>query len=184
MRKLFMLAICGLSLLALGSPAQAVPISGEIHFVGLWNPTGGAGVSTATGIDFTTSGLQIVLAGTGDFAGLTGVGATFADFTFAPFAGPLVPLWSLPGGQSFDLTAVVVTFQSATQLDLRGSGILHAPGLDDTPADWDFTGNSGSVVFSFSADNVAVPEPTTVGLLAVGLVGLTAAGNKKARSIA
>jgi PEP-CTERM motif len=184
MKRLLTLAFCGLGLLALSSTAQAAPITGEIHFAGLWNPTGGSGVATATGLDFSTSGFQIVLAGTGTYAGLTGTGVAFQDFTFTSFAGPLVPLWSFSSGgvdYSFALNSVAVAFQSGTQLDLTGSGVLHATGFDDIDADWDFTGNAGSVIFSFSADNVAVPEPATVGLLGLGLVGLTAAGKKRTR---
>ncbi len=186
MKKFLALALCGLGLLAIGSTAQAAPITGEIHFAGLWAPTGGSGTATATGIDFTTSGFQVILDGTGNYAGLTGVGVAFANFTFTPFAGPLAPLWSFSNGgvdYSFDLTSVAVSFQSPTQLDLVGSGVLHATGFDDIAADWDFTGNAGSVIFSFSADNVAVPEPTTVGLLALGLAGLTAAGTRQTRRI-
>jgi hypothetical protein len=83
---------------------------------------------------------------------------------------------------SFDLTSVTVSSpQTATQLNLTGAGVLHATGFDDTLADWNFTGNPGGVNFGFSAANVAVPEPATVGLLALGLAGLTAAGTKQTR---
>jgi len=188
MRKLFTLALCGLGLLALGSAAQAAPITGEIHFAGLWAPTGGTGIATATGIDFSSGGFQIVLAGTGDLAAVVGTPAVFKNFAFDPFLSPspVVPLWSFSIGAvnySFDLNAVTVSFQSGTQLVLSGSGVLHASGFEDTDADWDFTGNSGGTLFSFSADNVAVPEATTVGLLGLGLIGLTAAGTKQARRI-
>jgi hypothetical protein len=77
-----------------------------------------------------------------------------------------------------------VTFQDSTQIGLRGQGVLRLTGFDDTIANWDFTGNQGSRLFSFSSDNVAVPEPTTVGLLGLGLIGLTAAGSKRSGSVA
>jgi hypothetical protein len=186
MKRLLTLAFCGLGLLALSSTAQAAPITGEIHFAGWWNPVGGIG--TATGIDFSSTGFQIVLKGTGDYAGaLTGTGATFQNFTFDPALSPdpVVHLWSFSSGgvdYSFDLTSVAVSSpQTATQLTLIGSGVLHATGFDDTPADWNFTGNPGGVNFGFSAANNAVPEPATVGLLGLGLVGLTAAGKKRTR---
>ena len=185
MKKLFAVAICGLGLFAMSTTAQALPIDGEVHFAGMWAPTGGATAGTATGIDFVS--FQLVLDGTGDYAGLTGTGATFSDFTFAPFVGPVAPLWAFSSGgldYSFDLTEVAVTYQDSTQIGLRGSGVLHITGLDDTVATWDFTGNQGSRLFSFSADNVAVPEPTTVGLVALGLGGLAAAGSKRNRSVA
>lgn len=180
MRKLSLLTLVLIGLLAPGLAAQAVPIAGEIHFAGLWNPTPGPGAGTATGIDFPA--FTIVLAGTGDYAGLAGTGATFTDFTFTPFGGSVVPLWSVSSGgvdYSFDLTSVSVDFQSATQLTLSGTGILHITGLDDTPARWDWTGNQGAELFSFSADNVAVPEPATLGIVTLGLIGLAAAGTKR-----
>ena len=192
MRRLLTLALCGLGLLVLGSAAQAAPITGEIHFAGLWNPVGGIG--TATGIDFSSVPFQIVLIGTNEYTGLTGTGAVFQNFTFDPALSPdpVLPLWTFPSGgvvYSFDLTAVAVSSpQTATQLNLTGSGLLHInDGLgsfDDTPANWTFTGNPGGVLFGFSAANNPVPEPTTVGLLGLGLVGLTAAGTKQARRIA
>ena len=190
MKRLLMLALCGIGLLTLGSSAQAIPlpITGEIHFAGLWAPTGGSGIATATGIDFSSGGFQIVLAATGDLSAPVATPVVFQNFTFDPFLSPspVVPLWSFSIGAvnySFDLTAVAVAFQSGTQLVLSGKGVLHATGFKDTEADWDFTGNQGGTLFSFSADNVAVPEPITVGLLGLGLIGLTAAGTKQARRI-
>jgi len=185
MRKLLMLALFGVGLLAVGPAAHAASISGEIHFAGLWTPTGGSGTATATGIDFAE--FEIVLGGTGTYTGLSGTGATFHDFTFSPFGASVVPLWSLSSGgvdYSFDLTAVTVAFRSATALVLSGSGVLHATGFADTASDWSFSGTGGNVLFSFASDNVAVPEPTSLGLVGFGLLGLTAAGTKRAQRLA
>ena len=198
MRKLLTLALFGLGLLALGSPAQALLITGEIQFAGTWTPTGGTGIADATGIDFAaaTAFFPIVMDGTGDYAGLEGTGSvTFNDFTFSPglLPNPVEPLWAFAtGGRTyiFILRAVdlPVVHQDATSLVLAGSGDLF---IDDgagtfelTPADWNFSGNIAGSRFGFSAANNAVPEPTTVGLLGLGLVGLTAAGKKRARRIA
>jgi len=186
MRKLFTIALCGLGLLALSSTTQAAPITGGILFGGVWAPTGGTGMASATGIDFS-AGNPVIFGGSGSYGGLVGTGITFKNLSFNPSNAPVKPLWSFTSGgkeYSFELTEVTPTFQNGTQLGLTGKGILRADGFDDTPSDWNFTGNGFGPQFGFSTANMAVPEPATVGLLGLGLTVLTAAGSRQNRRLA
>ena len=171
--------------MAISAPAQATPISGDITFGGLLNLTGGANFGSSTGIDF---GAVTVMSGSGDFSGIPAPFVTpvsFTDFSFASFpVGGITPLWSFSSGSySFDLLTLSIDLHTANDLNLSGTGILHAPGLDDTQALWDFSSQSsagGKFNLSFSADNSAatVPEPMSLGLLGTGLVMLAARGKK------
>ncbi|MDX1500377.1 MAG: hypothetical protein R3176_10785, partial [Woeseiaceae bacterium] len=117
-------------------------INGEIAFGGFnikgvygsADPTGGTSLSTATGIDFTSSNVT-VLGGTGDFAGIPyGSPVTFNDITFNP-STPADPLWVIDLGEiMFQLS--VHTFyigaQNDTFLDLWGYGVVSGTGYQDT----------------------------------------------------
>ena len=139
------------------------------------------------GQDFSGPGIvdvdpqsMIVLAGTivGDFTSYLSpfqVGS-HKDVPYDPFV-PIDDLWTvtgflLPGRFAFSLDTLSVDFQSATQLDLSGTGEITHPDFDDTPFQWVATFQSLSQTASFSASTQLVPEPSTGLLLATGLLGL------------
>ena len=174
------LAIVCLVLMAAPS-AKADPITGEVAFIGAFVATGGTtatDLENATGIQFTGA---MVGGATDDFAA-NGVNmftpVTLNSFTFAPFSGPIDPLWAV-GAFQFALDTVTVVNQTAGSLVLAGSGIVTASaalGLDATAFTWSFSGdNSGGTLQMFSSTSTptAVPEPSeaaTLALLAMSMV--------------
>ena len=157
--------------------AYAIPISGDISFAGGVVPTG-APISgpnnylTATGLTFGTS---FVTAATGDYSGF-GTGVTITAFTFDPVTLVVQPLWSLNAfpGFTFDTTSMVVSSRAVDGIEIRGTGIAHMPFKDDTPGTYIITANKSGETFSYSASSGAhaVPEPATMLLLGLGLIGM------------
>lgn len=163
--------LLGAVILVAGS-VNAVPISGEVHFVGGFSPTGGSGLDDATGLSFGSP--SYIWTASGSFSSLASTMATFTSFDFAPLSSP-VNLWSA-GGFSFALDSITINLQSATQLNLSGSGILSGPaGFDPTPGNWNFQGG-GSSGFTFRADNNATSSPVPDGGNTVLLLGAALAG--------
>jgi hypothetical protein len=126
----------------------------------------------------------------GSYAGVpsgsvSGQLATFTDFTFSPGLAPNpVLLWTFQfDGRtySFLMDTVTVANQSNFFLDLTGYGTLSITGFDDTRGVWRFTGQqAGSpATFSFSSSNEPLPEPSTLALLGLGLLGISAARRRK-----
>ncbi|MFP6607577.1 MAG: PEP-CTERM sorting domain-containing protein [Myxococcota bacterium] len=164
-------------LLLIAMPAEATIITGGFSMAG----------GLAPGQDFSGPGTvnvdpqsMIVLPGTivGDFASYLSpfqVGS-HKDIPYEPFA-PIDDLWTvtgflLPGRFAFGLDTLNIDFQSATQLDLSGTGAITHPDFDDTPFEWAATFQSLSLTASFSASTQEIPEPTTGLLLGLGLLGL------------
>lgn len=168
----FFVVLAAIAALGLPLTASAVPITGSIGFGGAFTPTGGTGLSDATGISFDS---VFFLAGTGDFDAIPDSPALFTDFDFNPFSGPVDPLWQISlGGTnfSFDLDQILIDVQDANFLNLSGTGTLMAAGFDDTAGSWTFSGNSaGTIVFTFSSITAAsaVAEPGVLILLGLGL---------------
>jgi hypothetical protein len=165
---------CGL----LSHQASAVPITGDIDF------NGSASFDTTS---LATATRVVSWAG-------TRVGSTTGSFSVIPFdnpatftpnyvfnpSSPQAPLWTTSfGGVTFTfnlLTSTIVT-QTATFLNVRGTGTVTGTGFDPTFGLWSFTsskadgGNSSS--FTFAANTSAIPEGgSAIALLGVALVGV------------
>jgi hypothetical protein len=164
------------------TPAEAALITGEINIGaapggGGVQATGGSAWATATGLNFVQASVGpyagfegAVTSTTGDFNSVLAFGVNLTDFNFADAS--VIPLWQI-GGNSFDLTSFSVT-QSATEVSISGTGTFHFAGFDDTPGTFEFTSQTAGGVgptFSFSATDIAVPEPTSMMLLGLGFLG-------------
>ena len=139
--------------------AQAAPVTGDIGFIGAahFNTTS---LATATRVQTWRNcngvlGLTVSNV-TGVYVAIPlGSNATMAvPWTFNPStAAP--GLWSV-GGFTFDLTSDVVVLQTATFLNITGTGIVSGNGFDPTPAHWAFTtqsaGGRTETFFTLSAD--------------------------------
>ena len=170
--------VAALSLL-IAMPAEATVLNGGFSMAGGLVP--GQDFSGPGTVDVDPQSM-IVLAGTivGDFTSYLSpfqVGS-HKDVAYDPFV-PIADLWTvtgflLPGRFAFSLDTLSVDFQSATQLDLSGTGEITHLDFDDTPFQWVATFQSLSQTASFSASTQLVPDPSTGLMLATGLLGLAA----------
>ena len=167
--------------------AQAVPITGNISIGGSFELIDASGsqtsLSLSTGIDFapagTGSGQFVVTSGTGSFSSIPffTVGS-ITDFQFSPFSGPINNFWDLSSvGFTFDLMAVtnVAKDLSTGAISLTGTGLINSTiaGLDPTLGNWSMSGDSSDgIIFGWSSTTSPVPEPMTLALIGIGLLGV------------
>lgn len=171
------------------SAAEAAPITNaSFGFTGAFDPTPGTHLGTTTGI-FVANGGQITITEPGQFdlagmltLGTTGTMANIPSFTaFAP-----IDNFFTIGGVEFDLNTFTVLSQTGPIpgfINAFGTGTLTAPGFDATLANITLTGTSvNNLAFTFGvtagATSTPVPEPFSLGLLGLGLVGAYAGRRK------
>ncbi len=156
--------------------AKAALIDGTIGFAGTVTPTPAGDLSAATGLTF---GSAFVLTTEGDYNVFNPFQSVlFTNFTFTPFSSPQT-LWTIFDGTNtatFEMTSVTVG-QTSTHLTLDGIGELTLTGRDPHSGTFAFStsGVGTTLVFSSNAA-VSTPEPVTMLLLGIGLVGLVGIG--------
>ena len=170
--------------------AHAVAITGGISLAGGY-VTDTGNLNTANG--FTSFSAVQVTSTSGDFIGVTlntPGSVTMNPFVFDPFpVAGVTPLWSTAAGKtvSFDLLALTSVEQTGDDtLDLKGNGVFHMTGKDDTFGTFNFTANQAGGTFSFSFSQAAtarVPDGGSAAvLLGLGLVALSVMGRRSKKS--
>jgi hypothetical protein len=175
-KQIARLSLVLLLIMGFAATASAIPITGAVSFAG------GGGTNSDLDLTLATQFLSFtsvaVVAKSGSYAPITipPTSVVINPFTFSPFpALGVTPLWTISSGginYSLDATSLMFLNSSTHFLNVRGTGIAHIDGFDDTLSTWSITAtHEGQYAFGSSAEAV-VPEPLTLILLGSGLLGL------------
>jgi hypothetical protein len=111
---------------------------------------------------------------------LGNVGDIHSPLVFKPFTGPIDNFFTVDNPVdhvkiSFDLESLTIDTQNTSTLSLTGDGVLHETGYADTDAQWNLStqaGGKAKFALSWSGDAFPVPEPASIALFGVGILGL------------
>jgi hypothetical protein len=171
-------AILGLALLgfgALGSASvQAAFITGSMGLGGAFTASGGTDLSDASILDLTSA---YGTSGDGDIGGTVGFftpgTVNNSPFSIASFSA-VVNLLTI-GGWQVDLGTMTIVDQTASVLNLAGTGTISGNGFDATSTQWTLsandTGNSYSVTINTTNTTVPLPATAWVFITGLGLIG-------------
>jgi PEP-CTERM motif len=182
-KTMAILAVGLLAVAAFSQKTEAAPINGTIDFGGVVT-FDTMSLATATQVKVWQpfqggpSGFSMVLQDSGSFSSITpGTQAAMASpWTFNPSTNT-PSLWSV-GGFTFNLTSCTIATQNANFLDVEGVGTITSTNssFDPTPGTWSFTSSDANgqnqSTFSFQANSAAVPEPSALDSLGIGVAGL------------
>jgi hypothetical protein len=166
---------------ALASTAKAVPIVGNLFFTSDANATLNNTPALATAI--TAWGAVAASGGnTGDYAGISGgtaVNMIPGGFTFGSVGttgpvGPIVNLWQVAGGYSFDLISISTNLLAGSARVVEGLGIAHVTGKDNTIGFFSMSTSGTGTTVSFSAFTSVPDGGSTIALLGFAMVGVAA----------
>jgi hypothetical protein len=175
MNKIKLILGLALATLVMGQ-AHAVDIAGEIAI----NPGVGGTVVIDTALNTVSFvGPQIVSFATGDYAGVLGDTAFYADFTYSPLA-VVNPLWSIDPDTYFDITSMnIVSEVAGVSVSLTGMGTAYHDAFDPTVGSWSFSADQSGSFFTWSSTTTTVPDSgATAALLGLGLLGLAGAARR------
>ena len=174
--------------LALSGTAQAALITGIMNLNGTATLTS-SNLGTATGVIGGAGNWQNVQVGTvtsGSALATTiavnnNVAMTTTAWNFNGAGLPIANFWTV-GGFTFQLNTSSVVSQSASFLNVQGSGVITGNGYDPTNGTWSFTipSASNNATFAFAAGQTTnAPDGGSTAVMAgLALVGLALAGRR------